>query len=84
MTIPKLEPNDIKEEFNKYTSEQINKVVYNYLFKKNMSSKRIDEEILDLQFKQGKEYQSMEILNNLGINKKHKGIFIGCTIDKAI
>ncbi|KPI48644.1 restriction endonuclease [Clostridioides difficile] len=84
MTIPKLESNDRKREFNKYTSEQINKVVYNYLFKNNMSNRNIDDEILDLSSKQSKDYQSMGILHHLGINKNHKGIFSGYTIDKAI
>ncbi|MDB3086414.1 restriction endonuclease [Clostridioides difficile] len=84
MTIPKLESNDRKREFNKYTSEQINKVVYNYLFKNNMSNRNIDDEILDLSSKQSKDYQSRGILHHLGINKNHKGIFSGYTIDKAI
>lgn len=84
MAILKLEPSGRKSEYNKYTSEQINKVVYNYLFNKNMSNRRIDEEILDLSSKQSKGYQSMSILHYLGINKNHKGIFMGDTIDKAI
>lgn len=84
MIIPKLEPNDRKREFNKYSSEQINKVVYNYLFKNNMSNRKIDDEILDLSSKQSKGYQSMGIVHHLGINKNHKGIFTGYTIDKAI
>lgn len=84
MTIPKLKPNDRKREFNKYTSKQINKVIYNYLFKNNMSNRKIDEEILNLSSKQSKGYQSMGILHHLGINKNHKGIFRGYTIDKAI
>ncbi|WP_237672838.1 hypothetical protein [Clostridioides difficile] len=48
MTIPKLEPSDRKREFDKYTSQQINKVVYNYLFEKNMSNRKIEGEILNL------------------------------------
>ncbi|HBF7178023.1 TPA: restriction endonuclease, partial [Clostridioides difficile] len=84
MTIPKLEPSDRKREFDKYTSQQINKVVYNYLFEKNMSNRKIEGEILNLSSKQNKGYQAMSILHHLGINKNHKGVFMGYTIDKAI
>ncbi|HBG7379066.1 TPA: hypothetical protein KRD64_001610 [Clostridioides difficile] len=40
MTILNLEPNEKKRVFNKYISEQINKVVCKYLFKKNMSNRK--------------------------------------------
>ncbi len=82
--VPNLDPVDRDREFNNCTQEQRDTIVYNFLFVKGVSNRKIDEQILGLDSDLSKGWQSMGVLHHLGIKNPHKGIFIGFSIDHAI
>ena len=83
MDIPLIKISIRNREYNLYTKEQRMEVVSAYLFE-GLSHRKIDKEILKLDDKYSRGYQSMGILHHLGLNKEFKGIFKECSIENAI
>lgn len=76
MNIPKLSPEKRVREYNLYSEYQRIKTVEAYLFR-GLSHRKIDIEILGLDSKKSRGYQSMGILHHLGLKGEFKGIFSG-------
>lgn len=81
MIIPKLHPTDRSREYSKYSQDEIDKVIYYYLFKR-LSHRELDNEILKWNSSWGR--QSMSILHHFGIYYDFKGLFSGMSEDDAI
>lgn len=79
---PDLSRSARDREFKQYNNEIISKIIKTYLFD-GKSHRSIDEEILNLDSKQSKGYQSMGVLHYLGLVDNHKGIFSGMNIEEA-
>ncbi|RKF45311.1 hypothetical protein BCY92_16825 [Bacillus wiedmannii] len=81
--IAKLEPIKRSREFNSYNESVRDKVVYEYLFH-SRTHRWLDENVIGLKSDERRGYQAMGILHFLGLKDKHKGIFLGLSIDEAI
>jgi 5-methylcytosine-specific restriction enzyme A len=83
MRIPETISSNRSREYKKYTSEEISKVIYSWLFTE-LSHRELDETVLGLNPLFSKGWQSMGILHYLGLKKPHKAIFLGCSLDEGI
>ncbi len=72
------------DEYEKYTSEQISRVVKQWLFIGDTSHRELDREILGLDSSKSKGYESMNVLHSLGLGPVFKGVFRYHTLDIAI
>lgn len=84
MHIPMLLPVNRRREYDSYSDELRDRVIYSMLFLDDISTRSLDQTILNLDPKISKGYQSMGILHFIGIKKEHKSIFVGMKIDEAI
>lgn len=71
---PSLEPTEREREYVSYKQSVRDVVVFEYLFN-SKSHRRLDENILGLDSKESKGYQSMGILHFIGLRDIHKGFF---------
>ncbi len=83
MEIPKLKRSSRSREFNFWSSEIKDEIVYRYLFGE-ISHRNLESEVIGLEGKQKVGYQSMGILHYLGIVGSFKGIFKDMSIEDAI
>ncbi|WP_195238821.1 McrB family protein [Romboutsia sp. 1001285H_161024_C4] len=83
MLIPKLNIQPKPSTVNKYSEYAIANTIYNFLFSKT-SYRKIDEDILGLDSKETRGYQSMGIMRHYGLVSDHQNLFNKCSIDKAI
>lgn len=83
MKIPILKPTDRSREYNNYSQEERDKVIYNYLFS-GLSHRDMDKKILKLDFDYSRGWQSMGILHHLGLKNEFKGLFTGMSEEEAI
>jgi hypothetical protein len=83
ISVPDLEPSKRSREYNKYSDEDKDSIVYEYLFR-SMSHRRLDENILGIASDKRTGHESMNILHYIGLKDKHKGIFKDYSITEAI
>jgi 5-methylcytosine-specific restriction protein A len=83
MNIPKLNPTNRSREYNQYSQEERDKVIYNYIFN-GLSHRDLDKDILKLGVDYSRGWQSMGILHHIGILNTFKGLLAGISEDKAI
>lgn len=83
MIIPTLKRSNRKREYDLYNQNQIDKVVYKYLFD-GVSHRKLDQDVLGLVSADSRGYQAMGILHYLGITKEFKDLFSGIELEKAI
>ena len=83
MIIPKLNPTNRSREYNSYSQEERDKVIYNYLFN-GLSHRDLDKEILKMDADYSRGWQSMGILHHIGLKNDFKGLFAGMSEDDAI
>ncbi len=83
MVFPAIDIIKRDREYNNYSIKLRARVVYGYLFQ-GMSHRALDREILGLDSKYSKGYQSMGILHFLGLKNKHKNIFKSYSLEQAI
>jgi len=81
--IPKLVIDDRDREYKKYSYYQISEVVKSWLFN-GMKTRDMDREILNVDDKKSKGFQSMQILHYLGLKENFQGIFKEKSIDESI
>jgi len=77
-------PKARSDEYDKYTPEQISRVVKQWLFIGDTSHRELDREILGLDSGKSKGYESMNILHYLGLSPVFKGVFRDCALDNVI
>ncbi|WP_241746539.1 HNH endonuclease [Cytobacillus firmus] len=82
-SVPKLEPSNRSREFEKYSNEYKDSIVYEYLFN-SMSHRDLDEHYLGIASDKRPGHESMNILHYIGLREKHKGIFKDYNIKQAI
>lgn len=75
MEIPNLEPVERHREYDAYSEEQRDKVIYNWLFSKDQTHRTLDQTVLGFDSDYSKGYQSMGILHHLGLTKNQIGIW---------
>lgn len=83
MEIPLLLPSGRTREFDSYSSTQVAKIIYSWLFTE-IGHRELDENVLDLNPLKSKGYQSMSILHCLGLKKMHKAIFKDISFEEGI
>lgn len=81
MKIPKLQKSKRSREYEAYSQEIRDKVIYSYLFE-GKSHRALDEDIINIEASRG--WQSMGILHYLGMKNDFKGIFESKSIEEAI
>ncbi|MFS0596653.1 HNH endonuclease [Peribacillus frigoritolerans] len=81
--IPALEPVERSREYNLYEDPIRDRVVYESLFH-GRTRRWLDENIIGLKPDESRGYQTMGILHFIGLKDKHKGIFKGLSIYKAV
>ena len=86
MDIPELVeyPKARSDEYEKYTYEQISRVVKQWLFISDTSHRELDREILGLDASKSKGYEAMNVLHYLGLGPVFKGVFQGFELDTVI
>jgi hypothetical protein len=84
MIIPKLDPSGRDREYKHRSFEEISKIVYTWLFTKDVGHREMDRDILGLDPLFTKGYQSMGVLHYLGLKKEFKGIFHKSDLNYAI
>jgi 5-methylcytosine-specific restriction enzyme A len=84
MTIPILERRKSDIEYKKYNSYLLSKVVTEYLFNNETSTRLLDEEILSLDSDKTRGWESWGILQFLGLNTTFKGFFKGYELNHVI
>ena len=77
---PKARP----DEYEKYTYEQISRMVKQWLFISGISHRELDREILGLDASKSKGYEAMNVLHYLGLGPVFKGVFQGFELDIII
>ena len=77
---PKARP----DEYEKYTYEQISRMVKQWLFISGITHRELDKEILGLDPNKSKGYEAMNILHYLGLGPVFKGVFQGFELDNVI
>lgn len=81
--ISKLEPSKRSREYNYYSDEEKDSIIYEYLF--NSTSHRwLDEHILGIALDKRTGHESMNILHFIGLKDKHKGILKDYSIYEAL
>ena len=77
MDIPDLVqyPKMRSDEYEKYTYEQISRLVKHWLFIIDTSHRELDKEVLGLDSIKSKGYESMNVLHYLGLGPVFKGVF---------
>ncbi|MGP1906810.1 hypothetical protein ACTSEZ_01475 [Metabacillus sp. JX24] len=83
LNVPDLEPSKRSREYNKYSNEDKDSIVYEYLFNA-MSHRSLDENILGIASDKRTGHESMNILHYIGLKDKHKGVFKDYSISEAI
>ncbi|MBC3887808.1 hypothetical protein GH810_05745 [Acetobacterium paludosum] len=83
MNIPMLKHSNRKREYNLYNQNQIDEVVYCYLFDA-VSHRKLDQVVLGLDSAESHGYQAMGILHYLGVTKEFKGLFSDIELEKTI
>lgn len=83
MIFPSLEYSKRSKEYDIYSPLERAEVIYGYLFK-GYSHRKLDTLVLGKDELKSRGWQSMGILHYLGIVKKHKNIFKGYPIHKAL
>ena len=86
MDIPDLVqyPKMRSDEYEKYTYEQISRLVKHWLFIIDTSHRELDKEVLGLDSIKSKGYESMNVLHYLGLGPVFKGVFQGFELDNVI
>ena len=86
MDIPDLVqyPKARSDEYEKYTYEQISRVVKQWLFIHDTSHRELDREILGLDPNKSKGYEAMNVLHYLGLGPVFKGVFQNFGLDIVI
>lgn len=82
-SVSDLEPSNRTREYNIYSYENKDSIVYEYLFK-SKSYRWLDEHILGIASDKRTGHESMNILHYIGLKDKHKGIFKDYSIMQAI
>lgn len=83
MRIPTLIPSKREREYNQRSQEEVSKIVYTWLFNKNVGHREMDRDILHLDPATSKGWQSMGVLHYLGLKKDFKGLFYACDLKQA-
>ena len=83
VVIPPLVIQKRNSAFSHYSAEQISQVVYGYIFE-GKTHRQLDRDVLLLDYKKTKGFQSFAILNHLGLNGKFKGLFTGMTLEQGL
>ena len=86
MDIPDLVeyPKARSDEYEKYTYEQISRMVKQWLFISDTTLRELDREILGLDASKSKGYEAMNVLHYLGLGPVFKGVFQGFDLDTVI
>ena len=84
MNIPNLIRDNRSREYNSYNKNEIDIIVYYWLFFEKYTHRELDKVVLNLDENNTKGFQSMGILHYLGLKKQHKAIFKDKSIDEAI
>jgi 5-methylcytosine-specific restriction enzyme A len=74
VTIPQLQPSGRKREYNSYSDELRSQVIRGWLFT-DKTHRELDEEVLGLDKKTSRGYQSMGVLHFLGLKADFHGLF---------
>lgn len=77
--IPSLKPNPRDREYKLYSKNLRGKVVYGYLFD-TKTHRELDEEVLELNALQSRGFQSMGILQHIGLKGEYRGFFEGLNL----
>ena len=83
ITVPPLVIQKRESAFSHYSAEQISRVIYGYLFEEK-THRQLDKDVLQLDYKRTKGFQSFAILNHLGLNGKFKGLFAGIPLEQGM
>ncbi|MGP4069744.1 HNH endonuclease [Halobacillus sp. B29] len=83
ISIPNLEPSSRSREYSFYSNDEKDSVVYEYLFK-SKPHRWLDERILEIAPDKKTGHEAMNILHFIGLKDKHKGIFKGYDMGRAI
>ena len=83
MNLPILNPSGRDAEYKRYSTEQINEIVYEYLFS-NHSHRDLDQLVLNKESTSSRGYEAMNILHYLGLDSNFKNIFSNYSIEEAI
>lgn len=83
MSLPALEPKKRSREFDLYSHKARSLVVQGWLLE-GKTTRQLDKEVLGLEAKSSKGWQSMGILHFLGLKRPFQGLFKGQTKDHAI
>lgn len=83
LEIPLLLPSGRTREFDSYSSTQVAKIIYSWLFTE-LGHRELDKNILDLDPLKSKGYQSMSVLHCLGLKKMHKAILKDLSLEEGI
>ncbi|EPD54168.1 hypothetical protein HMPREF1210_00153 [Paenisporosarcina sp. HGH0030] len=81
--LPKLVFSSRAREYNFYSEEKKDSIVYEYLFN-SMSHRGLDENVLMIPVEVRTGHESMNILHFIGLRDIHKGIFKDYSIEQAI
>ena len=84
MNIPNLIRDNRSREYDSYNKNEIDRIVYYWLFFEKYTHRELDKVVLNLDENNTKGFQSMGILHYLGLKKQHKAIFKDKSIDEAI
>jgi len=84
MKIPRLDPSHRDREYKKWDFEEISQIVHTWLFNSDCGHREMDKDILGLDPKSSKGYQSMNVLHYLGLKKEFKGVFGNAELNHAI
>ena len=83
MNIPKLQPSSRKREYVSYSDDLRSQVIRGWLFS-DKTHRELDEEVLGLDKRMSRGYQSMGILHFLGLKVDFHGLFSGISEAEAI
>lgn len=83
VSVPPLVIQKRSSAFAHYTVEQISRVIYGYVFL-GKTHRQLDRDILLLDYKKSKGFQSFAILNHLGLNGSFKGLFKEMTLEQGL
>ncbi|WP_431800034.1 HNH endonuclease [Halobacillus andaensis] len=81
--VPALEPVERSREYFSYEEPIRCFIIYEYLFN-SRAHRWLDMNIIGINPKESRGYQSMGVLHYVGIKDKHKGIFSNLSIYKAV
>lgn len=71
---PSLKPNPRDREYKLYSENLRDKVIYEYLFE-SKTHRELDKQVLELDAIQTRGFQSMGILQHIGLKGEYRGFF---------